>query len=262
MQEPLWEQLKESSPELDLELGELVLASPARAIFRAERRNSTQSAEAIDVCFFREVNTDPQERVNRFLEAVYFDHPGILRYVGAGTLQRGTQTFTYAITERTHEFPIRPPALEAEPSFARQTLSALEYLHGRNLVYCALSPQTVVRIGTDWKLSDFSQLRVPGTDTSDEVLSLAATLETTPPEAAAGLISPAWDIWSFGQTLRHMFPRYRPSMPDNLRAVFLACLNLNPSSRPSVQQIYGLLAQVQASALPGSVSSAARAWSF
>lgn len=259
MDEPIWEQLQGRNPELEVQLGELLLSDSTRAIFQAEYPKGTQNTGEVDVRFFLEGGTDPRERVNRFLEAKYFDHPHILRYLDAGMLLRGEDTFTYAVTERADELVSRSLAPEAALTFARHVLSALEYLHRTDLVYCVLSPEAAVRIGTDWKLSDFSQLRLSGMDTSDEVSALAATLDTSPPEAAEGLISPAWDIWSFGQTLRRVLPGYKANITDGFRAVFLACLNLNPSSRPSVQQLSALLDTARASTQQASLSSVAKA---
>src|SRR5436305_8247351 len=250
MDEPIWAQLKTPNPDIEVQLGEIVFSNPARAVFRAEPRSAAQNSGAVDAHFFLEVGTDSRERVNRFLEAKYLDHPHVLRYRSAGTLRVGEHTFTYAITERADQWANYLLPQELALPFARQVLSALDYLHAMNLIYCALSAQAVVRIGTVWKLSDFSQLRVAGTDTSEDMLSLAATLDTPPPEAVEGLITPAWDIWSFGQTLRQLLPRYKAGGPDRFRAVLLACLNLKPSSRPSVQQIFKMLDQIQSNAPP------------
>jgi serine/threonine protein kinase len=168
-------------------------------------------------------------------------------------------TVTYAVTERAGAWASWSLGTEKALGFAQHVMSGLQYLHTRNLVYCVLSPHTVVPVGTNWKLSDFRQLRVAGTDTSDEALSLAATLDTCPPEAAEGLISPAWDVWSFGQTLRKVLTGYKAHMPDPFRAVFLACLNVNPSSRPTLNQLSGLLETTRLSSREPGISTAATA---
>jgi serine/threonine protein kinase len=257
MTEEIWDELKEQRPELNLELRELLFSDPKRAVFRADYPTGTEDAREVDVRFFLEDGGRERERVNRFLEATYFADPNILRYFEAGTLLRGGRTVTYAVTERADALCTPSVAVEEALPFTEHVMAGLEYLHDRDLVYCILSPDTVVPVGVDWKLSDFSQLRVAGTDSTDEALSLWATLDTCPPEAAEGVISPAWDIWSFGQTLRKVLTRHKANMPDPFRALFLASLNVNPSSRPTLSQLANL-AETARSRKP-SISSAAQA---
>jgi serine/threonine protein kinase len=241
MNEPIWDELKAGTLPLNLQLRELLFSDPKQAVFRAHYQDHTESIRDVLVRLFLDDGRDARERVNRFLEATYFDHPHILRYIKAGTLVRAEGTIIYAVTGSADAWGSRALVAEEALPFAQNVLSGLEYLHARNLVYCVLSPDTVAPVGSDWKLSDFSQLQVAGAGERDEVLSLAATVETSPPEAAEGLISPAWDIWAFGQTLRRVLTGYRPNMPDPLRAVILACLNVNPSSRPTLSQLSTIL---------------------
>jgi serine/threonine protein kinase len=259
MSQRIWDQLKRDSVELKVELRELLFSDPKHAVFRADYSRATENVREVDVRLFLEDGRYPGERVNRFFEATYFEHPHILRYFEAGTLLSNEGTVTYAVTERAGTWASRSLGTEKALGFAQHVMSGLEYLHTRNLVYCVLSPHTVVPVDTNWKLSDFRQLRVAGTDTSDEALSLAATLDTCPPEAAEGLISPAWDVWSFGQTLRKVLTGYKAHMPDPFRAVFLACLNVNPSSRPTLNQLSGLLETTRLSSREPGISTAATA---
>jgi serine/threonine protein kinase len=257
MSEPNWDELKAEGLAPNLQLRELLFSDPERAVFRADYADPSGNVREVLVRLLLEHGKDPGERVNRFLEATYFDHPHLLPYRKAGTLLRDGSIVTYAVTEQGDAWARRTLDPEEALPFAQHILSALEYLHTRDLVYCILSPDTVVPVGTDWKLSDFSQLRVAGSDTSDEALLLASTVETSPPDAGEGRISPAWDIWAFGQTLRKVLPGYRPNMPDPLRAVMLACLNVNPASRPTLSQLSTILRKTSSSRLRSSLSTAA-----
>jgi eukaryotic-like serine/threonine-protein kinase len=257
MSQRIWEELKDTSLKPSLDLRALLFSDPNRAVFRADYLDATENVREVDVRLFLEDGSHPRERVNRFLEVTYFEHPHILRYLEAGTLERDEHTVTYAVTERADAVQTRSLNAEEAFGFAKQVTAALEYLHTRSLVYCILSPQTVVPVGSDWKLSDFSQLRVAGSESTDETVALQTTWDTCPPEAAQGAISPAWDVWSIGQTLRKVLTRNQPNVPDAFRAVFLACLNINPSFRPSLGQLSDLLETARPS--KPDISSAAKA---
>jgi serine/threonine protein kinase len=256
----IWDELKpDRLLPLNVQLGELLVSERNRAVFRADYLDLTENLCEVLVWLFLENEEYPGERVNRFLEGMYLNHPHILGYMNAGTLPCAEGTLAYAITERSDAWASPFLAAEEALPFTEHVLSALEYLHARNLVYCVLSPGTVVRVGTDWKLSDLSQLRVAATEMSDEILWLAAALDTCPPEAAEGIISSAWDVWALGQTLQKLLAGERANVPDPFRAVVLACLNINPSSRPTLSQLSGLLHTTRSAIPQPGISSAAQA---
>jgi serine/threonine protein kinase len=257
MSEPIWDQLIGDELQPNLQLRKLVYSDPKRAVFRADYLDTTANVREVLLRLFLEDESSQGERGSRFLEAKYFEHPRLLRYLETGTLGSEQGTLTYAVTEPGDAWANRSLAPQEALRFAQHVLSGLEYLHNRNLVYCVLSPDTVVPVGTDWKLGDFSQLRVAGTDTSAETLSLRRTWDTCPPETAEGLISPAWDVWAFGQTLRKVLAEYQANVPAPFRGVLLACLNINPSSRPTLSQLAGLLETTRSSDQESGLSTAA-----
>ena len=257
MNEPVWERLKFDKLAPNLVLRALLFSDPKRAVFRGGLADDSADAHDVLVQLFLEDEKCAEERVNRFLEAKYFDHPHLLRYLQVGTFSRSEGIITYAVTEPADESGRRSLTAKDALEFAQHVLSGLKYLHDRNLLYCVLSPNTVVSERTNWKLSDFSQLRVAGTDTGDEALSLASKLDTSPPEAEEGLFSPAWDVWSFGQTLRKLLSGETRAMTDAFRPIFLACLNINPSSRPTLDQLSGLLESTRLSDREHGISAAA-----
>jgi serine/threonine protein kinase len=259
MDERIWDELEDTSLKPSLDLRELLFSDPKKAVFRADYLDATENVRDVDVRLFLEDGRHPGERVKRFLEVTYFEHPHILRYFEAGTLQRDEHTLTCAVTERADGLGTRPLDTEEVFGFAEHVIAGLEYLHTRDLVYCILSPHTVARVGGYWKLSDFSELRVEETDTAGEVLSLQERCDTCPPEAAEGAISPAWDVWSLGQTLQKVRTANKASMPDAFRKVFLACLHINPSFRPTLSQVSDLLETARSSDPKSDISSAAKA---
>jgi serine/threonine protein kinase len=259
MSERIWDELKDTSLKPSLDLRELLFSDPKEAVFRADYLDAKENVREVDVRLFLEDGRRPGERVNRFLEVTYFEHPHILRYFEAGALQRDEHTLTYAVTERADGLATRSLDTEEVFGFAEHVMTGLEYLHARDLVYCILSPHTVARVGDYWKLSDFSELRVAETDTAHGVLSLQERCDTCPPETAEGAISPAWDVWSFGQTLRKVLMANKASIPDAFRSVLLACLHVNPSFRPTLSQVSGLLETARSSDPKSDISSAAKA---
>jgi eukaryotic-like serine/threonine-protein kinase len=257
MSEPIWDQLTADELQVNIQLRELLFSDPKRAVFRADYLDAAANVRQVLVRFFVEDAAHQEERLSRFLEAKYFEHPNLLRYLETGTLVSNQGTLTYAVTEPGDPWASRTLDTEKAFRFAQQVLSALEYLHSRNLVYCVLSPDTVVPVGDDWKLSDFSELRVAGTDTSEGTLSLRRTCHTCPPEAAEGLISPAWDVWAFGQTLRKVLTDYHANPPGPFRALLLACLNIKPAFRPTLGQLSSLLEMARANSQNAGLTTAA-----
>lgn len=259
MTELIWEQIEGYYPERNLRLRKLLSSDRAHAIFLGGYVNSRENEREVLVRLFLEDGNYPEQRVNRLLEATFFEHPHIVRSFEAGTFSHGEFTFSYAVTDRGDRPAARSLNEEEALEFASHIMSALRYLHSKNLVYCTLSPETVLKVGTEWKLGDFSELRVTGNEEGYGTLSLAARVDTTPPEAAEGIVSSAWDIWSLGQTLRSLIKkagRYsgephtdwqdagtdgRHASPDPLKSVILACLHVRPSSRPTLDQLASLL---------------------
>ncbi|MFZ0591129.1 MAG: protein kinase [Bryobacteraceae bacterium] len=259
MTELIWEQIEGDYAERNLRLRKLLSSDRGHAIFLGDYLRSREDEREVLIRLFLEDGDNPEQRLNRLLEATFFEHPHIVRSFEAGLLSRGEFTFSYAVTEQGEAPAVQSLSEEEALAFTSQIISSLRYLHSKNLVYCMLSPQTVVKVGTDWKLGDFSELRVRGNDEGYGTLSLAARVDTTPPEAVEGIISSAWDIWSLGKTLRSLVKEGskhtgelqanrrdadtnggHPS-PDPFRSVILACLNVNPSSRPSLDQLSALL---------------------
>ena len=259
MNEAIWGKLTGDKLAPNLQLHELVFSDAIRALFRADYLDTAENSREVLVRMFFDKGCDSRETINRFLEATYLDHPHLLRYITAGALLTDEGRVAYAATERSDLWGSDSLAVDEALEFAQHVISGLEYLHARDLVYCVLSPDTVVPVGTDWKLSDFSHLRVAGTDTSDEALSLATSLATSPPEAAEGLFSPAWDIWTLGQTLRKVLTGYKAHTVDPFRGVILACLHMDPAARPTLSQISTLLQAGPTDQRAHGLQSAARA---
>lgn len=75
MSEPIWDQLKRDGLPLKLELRELLFSDAKYAVFRAEYPEAGGNVRELQVRLFLEDGRRPGERVNRFLEAKYLEHP-------------------------------------------------------------------------------------------------------------------------------------------------------------------------------------------
>lgn len=212
----------------------------------------------IVVRFMRE-NGRGEPLLDRFLEASFFDHPNLLRCFRAGVVERGSARFIYAVLERedaTLADYIRTvplPASEAR-SLGLELAAGLSYLHERSLVYCNLDAPSVARVGSVWKLSDYSQMRVVGNNYAAETRRLMAVTPSTPPEAYEGMVTPSWDVWSLACVLTAALSgpkseeslasrRPKPDLPAPFASITAECLNTNPQERCGLDRIRQLLEQ-------------------
>jgi rare lipoprotein A len=103
-------------------------------------------------------------------------------------------------------------------------------------VYRSLDPDTIVRAGGRWKLADLSQVHEIGRFEPGAVAGHGA-----PPEAASGIILPAWDIWSLGVLLQDTFGGKDASLPAPYDAIARGCLTPDVEKRLSIHGIRMLL---------------------
>jgi rare lipoprotein A len=115
-------------------------------------------------------------------------------------------------------------------------LAGLDWLHSQNLVYRNLNPETVVWADGRWKLADLSQVCPAGWSGAEE-----SEFPNAPPEAAAGRVLPAWDIWSLGLLLRDVMAGKSASLPAPFDVVVSGCLEPDPQRRLKSSDIRRLL---------------------
>ena len=115
-------------------------------------------------------------------------------------------------------------------------LAGLDWLHSQNLVYRNLNPETVVWADGRWKLADLSQVCPAGWSRAEE-----SEFPNAPPEAAAGQVLPAWDIWALGILLRDVMAGKSASLPVPFDVVVSGCLEPDPQRRLKSSDIRRLL---------------------
>jgi serine/threonine protein kinase len=252
-----WEEFAAMNVDEKYRLEHLVRGGSYRGIFNGYPLGD-EAGERVSIQLFRLQDgqrLDAAER--RFREAMFFDHPHLLRVVDVGTIFSGE--LLYVVSEKV-DFTL-PKFIENRPlpepdalELTEQVVSALEYLHAENFIFCNLGLESVWRIGSDWKLADFSQLRVIGTGDRRELRPALSRLPGAPPEAFEGVVTPAWDVWSLGALLQRVLtpdpghlhgslsvPRGRylreNALPVPFASIARDCLQPNPDARPALSDI-------------------------
>ncbi len=185
------------------------------------------------------------EDFDRFREAAFLSHPNLAQVYAAGRARSGEWGFIYLATEAAdsgldEDVRRRPMTVDEAAELFRQLCAGLIYLHSENLTSCAVRAPSIWRVGSQWKLADFSQLRLPGKYPISETreLLLDASFES-PPEANEGLVSTAWDVWSLGAVMRKVFPRAgrEQFVPPPFDAIVSTALDPDPRARPPLSAL-------------------------
>jgi serine/threonine-protein kinase PknG len=147
----------------------------------------------------------------RFLAEV--DHPGIVQiYNFVQHTNRRThtvagyivmeyvsgQSLKQLLAERRQDGQSLP--LPVALAYAIEALSALEYLHGRGLVYCDFKPENVIHTGEQIRLIDLGGVQRIG----DEAGPVYGTVGLQAPEIEKDGPSPSSDLYTVGRTLAIM----------------------------------------------------------
>jgi TonB family protein len=189
-----------------------------------------------------------EAQLAHWIAAAALSHPHLIRLFEAGRCQLGGLPFLFAVMEYAEQTLSQIlPRRALTPDEAREllppTLSALAFLHGKNLVQGRLKPSNILVVDDQLKLA--SDTVHPAGESS---ATSARSSVYDPPEAEDGRFSPAGDMWDLGVTLIEALTQNPPAWPDlNVdTAAFTAalpspfaqivrqCLNRNPAGRPTV----------------------------
>ena len=178
-------------------------------------------------------------------------HPHLIRTVECGLCRVEGSTFLYVLMECADDdlsqiLPERPLAPSEVSDLLPPVLDALSYLHKNGFVHGRVKPSNVLAAGDQLKLSTDQVAPVVLQDGGHRRRDVYDA-----PETAAGIISPAGDIWSVGVTLlaaltqsvaaaEQASPTNRDlpeTIPDPFRGIVRECLQLDPNRRCPLKEI-------------------------
>jgi len=225
------------------------------AVFLTERPGQSQKV-AIKLIA---AGADADHQLARWRDAAQLAHPHLMRIYDAGRCRLDGAPLLYLVMEYAEEdlsqiLPQRPLAPAEVTDLLPPVLDALSYLHSKGFIHGRIKPSNVHAMGDQLQLS------------ADQIVAFA---ESHPaprrrdvydaPETAAGLVSPAGDVWSIGVTLVAALtqnvsfegesesgpPRRDPSPPETVpppfRGIARECLHLDPKRRCSIAEIQARL---------------------
>jgi len=225
------------------------------AVFLTERPGQSQKV-AIKLIA---ADAGADHQLARWRAAAQLSHPHLMRIYEAGRCRLDGIPLLYLVMEFAEEdlsqiLPQRPLAPAEVTDLLPPVLDALSYLHSKGFVHGRIKPSNVHAMGDHLQLS------------ADQIVAFA---ESHPaprrrdvydaPETAAGIVSPAGDVWSIGVTLvaaltqnvsfegaSEIDPsRHDPSPPETVpppfRGIARECLHLDPKRRCSIAEIQARL---------------------
>ena len=217
------------------------------AVFLTERPGQAQKV-AIKLIA---ADAEPDAQLARWRAAAQLTHPHLMRIYEAGRCRLDGIPLLYLVMEYAEEdlsqiLPQRPLAPAEVTDLLPPVLDALAYLHSNGFVHGRIKPSNVHAMGDQLQLS------------ADQIVSFT---ESNPargrrdvydaPETAAGILSPAGDVWSIGVTLVAALtqnlsfegdplrsdPDPPETVPPPFRGIARECLHLDPKRRCSIPEI-------------------------
>jgi TonB family protein len=192
-----------------------------------------------------------QAQLSHWTTAATLAHPHLIRLLEAGRCQLGGLQFLFVVMEYAEQTLSQILSQRAlTPGEVREmllpTLSALAFLHSKNLVHGRLKPANILAVNDQLKLAS-DTVRPAGESTAN----IAKFSVYDPPESKDHGFSAAGDIWGLGITMVEALTQHLPSWPDGKSetasfpaalpptfvAIVLQCLNSNPASRPTVDDV-------------------------
>src|SRR6202163_5003589 len=222
------------------------------AVFLTERPGQPSSKAAIKLMVADGAKPDGQ--LSRWRAAAELSHPHLIRIYEAGRGRLDNTPLLYVVMEYAEEdlsqiLPQRPLAPAEVTDLLPPVLDALSYLHGKGFVHGRIKPSNVLAVGEQLKPS--ADQVIPSTEQHSERRRRDVY---DAPETAAGIVSPAGDVWSVGVTLVAALtqnvsfaeegandPDLPGAVPDPFRGIARECLHLDPKRRCSIAEIQARL---------------------
>lgn len=232
------------------------------AVFLTERSGPSERA-AIKLIAADGAEADRQ--LSRWQAAAQLSHPHLIRIFETGRCQLNGTPLLFVVMECAEEdlsqiLPQRALTPGEVTDMLPPLLDALAYLHGKGFVHGRIKPSNVLAVGDQLKLST-DQIAPSAKASSEHASPTPASTEQRrrdvydAPETAAGVVSPASDIWSVGATLvaaliqgtrlsgepSQADPSLPETMPEPFRGIARECLHFDPRRRCSIAEIMARL---------------------
>jgi len=227
-------------------LRQWVAGTDQTAIFLTQRPGQSPQKAAIKLIPEEAEKSDLV--LSRWRAAAQLSHPHLMRIFETGRGQVDGKPFLYLVMEYAEEdlsqiLPQRPLAPGEVSDMLPPLLDALSYLHAKGFVHGRIKPSNILAVGDQLKLSPdhIVSSKEPATERRRRDAYDA-------PEMAAGVVSPASDLWSVGVTLVAALtqnvsgdlqnaPALPKTIPEQFRGIARECLHLDPKQRCSIGDI-------------------------
>lgn len=190
-----------------------------------------------------------ERQLAHWRKAAELSHSNLIRIFESGRVEMDGHSFLYVVMEFAEEdlgqiLPQRPLAPNEVTQLLPPLLGALSYLHNNRFLHGRIKPSNVLATGDQLKLS------------ADQIAPLisadASPTRRDPydaPEIAAGICTPASDLWSVGVTLYTALTQKLPeeghkddpaqfaAIAEPFRGIVRSCLQLDPRQRTSIADI-------------------------
>jgi serine/threonine protein kinase len=180
------------------------------------------------------ITDNPDKQLEELIISTTLKHPNLLDCYTCGESKINGTDFLYLLMEQAElslEDKLKQEKLsetEAEKVIL-DIAKALEFLHNRNpiIVHRDLKPGNVLKVGENWKLSDFGLVRAMQ-NTATKTTTIMGSSGYAPPEAYQGKISSAWDIWSLGVLIYEVLTGELPFNSDTPLALMQQVIKEQP----------------------------------
>lgn len=227
------------------------------AVFLTERPGHASERAAIKLIVANAADSDIL--LARWRAAAQLSHPHLIRIFDGGHTNLDETPVLYVVTELAEEdlsqiLPQRPLTPAEIGNLLPPLLDTLSYLHAKGLVHGRIKPSNVQAVDDQLKLSA-DEIR----SSSEVSLGEASFTASNPgrrdvfdaPETAAGIVTPAGDLWSVGATIvaammqkmpiagdeSQLDPGLLETIPQPFRGIVRECLHLDPQRRCSIDAI-------------------------
>jgi TonB family protein len=222
------------------------------AVFLTERPEHASEKAAIKL-----IAADAPEAdciLARWRAAAQLSHPHLICIFDGGRSQIDDTPILYVVMELAEEdlsqiLPQRALTPAEVTDLLPPLLDALSYLHEKGQVQGRITPSNVLAAGDQLKLSA-DQIHSSTEVNLGEATSRRRDVFDAP-ETAAGIVTPAGDLWSVGVTIvaalmktvpaagdeSQLDPGLLETMPQPFRGIVRECLHLDPKRRCSIADI-------------------------